>query len=119
MMYKAEAELAAAYRLHEYSHIKYKKECDMENYILGCGSTVDLNEKHLKERNIEVLPFHFRLGDKDYDDDFGKSLAYKDLYAAMNKGVPVKTSQTTAGEYEEDFTPYLEKGFDIVHVTFY
>ena len=117
MMYKAEAELSAANRLHEYSHIKYKKEYDMENYILGCGSTVDLNEKHLKERNIEVLSFHFRLGDKDYDDDFGKSLAYKDLYATMNKGVPVKTSQTTAGEYEDAFTPYLEKGFDIVHVT--
>ena len=74
MMYKAEAELAAAYRLHEYSHIKYKKEYDMENYILGCGSTFDLNEKHLKERNIEDLSFHFRRGDKDYDDDSGKTV---------------------------------------------
>lgn len=89
----------------------------MSDYILGCGSTVDLNESHLKERNIEVLPFHFRLGEKDYNDDFGKSLSYKTLYAEMAKGVPVKTSQTTAGEYEEAFTPLLEKGLDIVHVT--
>ncbi len=89
----------------------------MSDYILGCGSTVDLNESHLKERNIEVLPFHFRLGEKDYNDDFGKSLAYKTLYAEMAKGVPVKTSQTTAGEYEEAFTPFLEKGLDVVHVT--
>ena len=89
----------------------------MSDYILGCGSTVDLNESHLKERNIEVLPFHFRLGEKDYDDDFGKSLAYKTLYAEMAKGVPAKTSQTTAGEYEEAFTPFLEKGLDVVHVT--
>lgn len=89
----------------------------MSDYILGCGSTVDLNESHLKERNIEVLPFHFRLGEKDYDDDFGKSLAYKTLYAEMAKGVPAKTSQTTAGEYEEAFAPFLEKGLDVVHVT--
>ena len=89
----------------------------MSDYILGCGSTVDLNESHLKERDIEVLPFHFRLGEKDYDDDFGKSLAYKTLYAEMAKGVPAKTSQTTAGEYEEAFTPFLEKGLDVVHVT--
>ena len=51
----------------------------MSNYVLGCGSTVDLNEQHLKERNVDVLPFHFRLGEKDYDDDFGKSIAYNDL----------------------------------------
>lgn len=89
----------------------------MSDYILGCGSTVDLNENHLKERNIEVLPFHFRLGEKDYDDDFGKSIAYKTLYAEMAKGVPAKTSQTTAGEYEEAFKPFLEKGLDVVHVT--
>ena len=89
----------------------------MQNYILGCGSTVDLNEKHLKDRDIEVLPFHFRLGERDFSDDFGKSLAYKDLYAAMASGVPVKTSQTTAGEYEEAFRPYLESGKDVVHVT--
>ena len=66
----------------------------MADYILGCGSTVDLNETHLKERNIEVLPFHFRLGEKDYNDDFGKSISYKTLYAEMAKGVPAKTSQT-------------------------
>ena len=89
----------------------------MSNYVLGCGSTVDLNEQHLKERNVDVLPFHFRLGEKDYDDDFGKSIAYKDLYAEMAKGTPAKTSQTTAAEYEEKFAPVLEKGLDVVHVT--
>ncbi len=89
----------------------------MSNYVLGCGSTVDLNEQHLKERNVDVLPFHFRLGEKDYDDDFGKSIAYKDLYAEMAKGTPAKTSQTTAAEYEETFAPVLEKGLDVVHVT--
>lgn len=89
----------------------------MSNYVLGCGSTVDLNEQHLKERNVDVLPFHFRLGEKDYDDDFGKSIAYKDLYAEMAKGTPAKTSQTTAAEYEEKFAPILEKGLDVVHVT--
>ena len=85
----------------------------MSNYVLGCGSTVDLNEQHLKERNVDVLPFHFRLGEKDYDDDFGKSIAYKDLYAEMAKGTPAKTSQTTAAEYEEKFAPVLEKGLDV------
>lgn len=89
----------------------------MTNYVLICGSTVDLKEEHLKERNIEVLPFHFRVGEKDYDDDFGKSLAYKDLYAEMAKGTAVKTTQTTSNEYEEFFTPFLEKGLDIVNVT--
>lgn len=89
----------------------------MSEFVLTCGSTADLGEGHVKRRNIEVLPFRFRIGEEDYLDDFGKSISYKDFYEAVSKGAKVKTSQITAGEYTEFFEPYFQKGIDVIHIT--
>lgn len=88
----------------------------MNEYILSCGSTVDLTEEHLAKRNINVLHFHYRLGDVDYSDDFGKSLSYSELYKALSEGKNARTSQINTEEYIEAFTPILKAGNDIVHI---
>ena len=90
----------------------------MASYILSCCSTVDLSEEHLKERDIHYIPFHFRLDGKDYPDNFGASLSYKDFYQAMREHLPAATSQVNMSEYLNYFEGFLKEGLDILHVCF-
>lgn len=89
----------------------------MQKFILCCGSTADLSFEHLREREIEFIPFHFQLGDREYADDLGQTLPYPQFYAAMAEGAMTKTSQINADEYERYFTPLLEQGKDILYVS--
>ena len=89
----------------------------MQDFILCCGSTADLSHEHLKKRNIEYLPFHYFLDEKEYADDLGQTLPYTEFYAAMARGVMTRTSQINADEYETFFTPYLENGKDILYLS--
>ena len=91
-------------------------EVSMQDFILCCGSTADLSHEHLKKRNIEYLPFHYFLDEKEYADNLGQTLPYTEFYAAMARGVMTRTSQINADEYETFFTPYLENGKDILYV---
>lgn len=52
----------------------------MNEFILSCGSTVDLNPEHLKKRNLHVMNFRFMVDNIEYVDDFGKTLSYEELY---------------------------------------
>ena len=80
----------------------------MQKFILCCGSTADLSFEHLREREIEFIPFHFQLGDREYADDLGQTLPYPQFYAAMAEGAMTKTSQINADEFARYFTPLLE-----------
>jgi len=88
------------------------------NYILSCCSTCDLSLNKIKELELEYIPFHFYLDNKEYLDNFGSSLSYDDFYSALDKGVSTKTSQVTVNEYLEYFDKFLSLGKDILHVSF-
>lgn len=88
----------------------------MSSYVLSCCSTVDLSAEHLKRRNIKYACFHFSLDGKEYIDDLGKSISYKDFYKAMLDGAETKTSQINVDGYMEYFEPFLQQGKDILHV---
>jgi len=89
----------------------------MDSYVLSCCSTSDLSPEEYKKRNIEYICFHYFLGDKEYVDDFGKTLSYKDFYQKMMDGVMTKTTQLNAEQYYEYFEKFLIEGKDILHVT--
>ena len=89
----------------------------MSNYILSCCSTADLDEQHLNERDIKYICFHFELDGKEYPDDLGKSISFKDFYDSMANGAMTKTSQVSVGEYVEYFESFLKDGKDVLHAT--
>lgn len=90
----------------------------MNPYILSCCSTFDLDKEYFKKRNISYACFHFSINGKDYTDDLGQSIPFKDFYKIISKkGTEVKTSQVNVGEFIEYFTPFLEKGLDILHIS--
>ena len=89
----------------------------MSEYILSCCSTADLTQEHFESRDIHYICFHFELDGKQYLDDLGKSIAFHDFYQAMKNGAETRTSQINAEEFIQYFTPFLEEGKDILHLT--
>jgi len=89
----------------------------MSDYILSCCSTADLTQEHFEKRDIHYICFHFELDGKEYADDLGKSINFHEFYTAMVNGASTKTSQVNTEEFTEYFTPFLEQGKDILHLT--
>lgn len=86
-------------------------------YIISCCSTADLTKEQFEERDIHYICFHFFLDNKQYPDDLGQSISSSDFYQAMRDGAQTKTSQINVSEFVEYFTPFLEDGYDILHVS--
>ena len=89
----------------------------MSDYVLSCCSTADLTHEHFESRDIHYICFHYFLDDKEYPDDLGQSVPFDQFYDAMSKGADTRTAQVSIGEYVDYFTPFLEQGKDIVHVS--
>jgi len=90
----------------------------MNDYVIGCGSTVDLTPEHLKKINVEYVKYHFMLDGKEYFDDLGQTMTHKDFYNALRNGANPSTSQVNSSEFLEFFTPFLEQGKDIIQLCF-
>ena len=89
----------------------------MAGYILSCCSTADLSAAHFRQRDIHYVCFHYMLDGTAYPDDLGQSMPFDDFYAAMAAGADTKTAQVSEGEFIDYFTPFLEQGLDILHVS--
>jgi len=88
------------------------------NTIIITDSNCDLPEEFLEKNNIPVIPFHFILNGKDYVDNFGKSIGYKEFYDELRKGRISTTSQISPYTYEEHFRKYVTEGYSIIYIGF-
>ena len=89
----------------------------MSNYVLSCSSPADLTKEQLEELGVSYIYFHFQLDGKDYYDDLGETIPYKQFFDAMRDGAMTKTSQINVEEYHDYFEGFLKEGKDIIHVT--
>ena len=87
------------------------------SYILSCCSTADLSKEHFEQRDIHYVCFHFAIDGVEYPDDLGQSIPFDEFYARMSKGAETRTAQVNVAEYVDFFTPFLEAGQDIIHVS--
>ena len=76
-------------------------------------STCDLSQELLRKYEIDILPLHILLGDKEYGD--GKNITPDQIYtwSDANKTTP-KTSAPALADAMELFRPYAEAGREIV-----
>ena len=76
-------------------------------------STCDLSPELLERYEIDILPLHILLGDKEYED--GKNITPDQIYiwSDANKTTP-KTSAPALEDAMELFRPYVEEGREIV-----
>lgn len=90
----------------------------MSEYILSCCSPVDIKEEYLQKNNVNYVSFKYYLNDKEYTDDFGKTLSAENFYKALVDGAEPRTSQINTEAYCEYFEQFLKEGKDILHICF-
>lgn len=89
----------------------------MSEYVLTCCSTADMPREFFETRNIPFTCFHYTLDGKEYDDDLGLSISFKDFYARIAAGAEPTTSQVNSEQYAAMFEEFLKDGKDVIHVT--
>ncbi len=89
----------------------------MADFILSTCSTADMPESFFVENDIKYTCFHYTMEGKEYPDDLGKTMSFKEFYEKVSAGVTSKSSQVNIEQYVALFKPYLEQGKDILHVT--
>lgn len=89
----------------------------MSKYIISAETTTDLTEEKLKQLDVLYINYKYMIDDKEYIDDFGKTITYKQFYNAMRQGALTKTSLVSKERFIEYFKPILKEGKNIVHLT--
>ena len=84
--------------------------------LITADSTVDLSPDLVKRFDIKVLPLMITLGEDHFLDD-GVSFTPLDMYRHYRQdGTLPKTSAPGLQELLDFFTPFVEQGYEIVHV---
>jgi DegV family protein with EDD domain len=89
------------------------------SYILASDATFDLPMELVKRFDIQVVPMAFTLDGQEilhYPDE--RNMTTENFYKALKEGKTSSTSQINPTTYVDFFTPYLEKGEDILYVAF-
>lgn len=86
--------------------------------IIITDSNCDLSSGYLKENNIPVIPFHFQLKGKNYEDNFGGSMGFQEFYDELRGGEMPTTAQITPFVFEEYFRKYVSEGYSIIYIGF-
>ncbi len=76
-------------------------------------STCDLSHELVAKYNVEIVPLHILLGDREYED--GKSITPEQIYEWSDaNGVTPKTSAAGIDQMMEVYRPHIENGDEIV-----
>ncbi len=89
----------------------------MGDYIISACSTADLTKEQFEKFDIKYIYFHYYLDDVQYPDDLGQTMSFDEFYKKMANGSDTRTSQVNVDEFIDFFTPYLEAGKDVLHLT--
>lgn len=87
----------------------------MSKVKITCDSTCDLTKELYERFSVDVMPLGVVLGDELKHD--GVDVTVDDLYNYVAKtGVLPKTSAISEYEYAELWKPYIDDGYEIVHI---
>jgi DegV family protein with EDD domain len=88
------------------------------NTVLITDSCSDLPLEFVENSNIKILNLTVHFKDKEYKDDFGKTIKYKDFYSALRKGEITTTSQINAQTYVDAFKEAVSLGNSVIYLGF-
>lgn len=89
----------------------------MDNYQITCCSTADMSREWMETNQIPFAMFHYRLDEKEYQDDLYASITPEKFYNLITDGAQPVTSQVNTEEYCAMFEPLLKQGLDVLHLT--
>ena len=83
--------------------------------ILSADSTCDLSPELVESYDIRILPLTIQLGEQSYQD--GVEFTTADIYARYRaEGILPKTSAPGIQQFLDFFTPFVEAGYEVVHL---
>lgn len=84
-------------------------------YQIITDSSCDLSVELVKEKKLQVVPFYVSFDETNYLKE-NEEIKVHEFYQKMidNPGIFPKTSLPSVEDYMEAFTPYVEKGMDII-----
>lgn len=87
----------------------------MSRVLLSADSTCDLGSELKEKYQVHYYPFHIILDGRDYQDNI--DITPQDIFQAYyDKKVLPQTAAINVQEYLEYFRPFVEQGFEIVHL---
>ncbi len=88
----------------------------MEKIKITCDSTCDLGQELYDKYDIEVVPLHVIMGDKDLMD--GIEVSPSEIFDFVSKtGVLPKTAARSVDEYMSVFSKYTDEGYSVIHIS--
>lgn len=84
--------------------------------VIIVDSSCDLPLEFIEENKIPHLGLVCHLDGKDYIDDFGKTLTYKDFYNKLREGSMPTTSQINVYRFQELFKKYVVEGKSVIYL---
>lgn len=89
------------------------------DYVVLADSCSDLSDELVKKYDLAVFPMEFILDGKSYRNyPDHRELDLKTFYEKLKNGSTGSTSQISPEDFIKFFTPFLEKGLDILYVGF-
>lgn len=88
------------------------------NTVLITDSCSDLPLEFVENSNIKILNLTVHFKDKEYKDDFGKTIKYKDFYSALREGEITTTSQINAQTFIDAFKEEVSLGNSVIYLGF-
>ena len=87
----------------------------MPKIKITCDSTCDLSPELYNRYGISVIPMSVAMGDKLCRD--GVDVTPEELFSYVEEtGNLPTTSAISVGEYEDFFRPFVEEGYEVVHI---
>lgn len=86
--------------------------------IIMTDSSSDLPLSFVEENKIPFVHLTYHLKGQDYQDNFGKSMDYREFYNAVRGGEMPSTSQVNVQTYVEEFSRHAEDGNPLIYIGF-
>lgn len=87
------------------------------SFVVLTDTSANIPTDVLKENQIRVIPYTYRIGEKEFSCMDTEGFDGKKFYKAMRLGADIKTSQINPTAYEEFFEPFLKEGEDILFIS--
>jgi DegV family protein with EDD domain len=91
----------------------------MNDYVILTDSCIDLSNELANELRLEVVPLSVKVEEKTYVNYLDeREISFNDFYKELRSKKKTQTSQANPEDFLNVMKPFLEKGLDILSISF-
>ena len=91
----------------------------MADYKIISDSTTDLSVQLIEDADVHIIPMIYNVDGKDYaNSPYDPVQSAHEFYELLRNGKMSTTTQINMETFKNEFTPWLEKGLDILYICF-